>query len=245
MGIIMTTVTNRMASSTSSPQSVKAPLLAGPLITEGELTLQTRRAQYYFKGGGKRVVGVPRFARYMLSIWHAAAIGDPYADLLLLRVYEALTSTRQLLKAWQATYEARLMPEAGVNFKLVSTQAPVKFGLHFGTIYGNQAAYLLADFDRLARCLLTLKRVGLESGKSCDQVLRKAGDRIRKVLTLPRIWQETQVTRDEVRKNTARAQTAARVFKSLGILPSGVLEGILRAPVPYAPVIKNHTSPKT
>jgi len=210
----------------------------GRLLQQGTLTLQTRLAQHYFKGRPGKTTGITQFSRGVRKIWQAAAEDDPYADLFLLRIEDLIVKTRRTFQQQIVQYRQLLNPIEGIQFAVMSTQKPIHLALRFSTCYGHFASILLAEFDQLARCVLSAKYAGLMSPPEADIVLRQAGKALRRIFMRPFNWKHLRLTREAVKQQTEVAQQA---FQAMGKLPAPVLAGTLRAR--YAPLIKKVSSP--
>ncbi len=65
------------------------------------------------------------------------------------------------------------------------------------------AAYLVADYDALARAALTAQHVGVIHRKRAEQTLRQAGRALRRVFGMAVTWREDlPVTRADLRQGT-------------------------------------------
>jgi integrating conjugative element protein (TIGR03761 family) len=82
-------------------------------------------------------------------------------------------------------------------------------------------AYLLSDYDELARGALTAQHCALVGRDQAGELIRAGGNAVRRVYQLPTVWRRTDITRDEVRKATDAAINAAQL---MGALPPDVLE---------------------
>ncbi len=82
-------------------------------------------------------------------------------------------------------------------------------------------AYLLSDYDELARSVLTAQHCALVGRDQAGELIRGGGNAVRRVYQLPTVWRRTDITRDEVRKGTDAASNAAQL---MGALPPEVLE---------------------
>ena len=88
-------------------------------------------------------------------------------------------------------------------------------------------SYILADFDRLIRLLLTILHLGLAPDKQILSVIRRASELIRSLQGMPLQWHKTGVTRKDILENTPLAEQAKNL---MGEINSQILEGQIAPP---------------
>lgn len=208
--------------STSSP---------GGLRGEAQLLIQTRKAQILVRGRAptKDRPGIPGLVRFGLiarRLWIASALDDPYADWYLIKVLEALNEGREELKAMQEKVAGLLGGVRGVELTIGESDSPIHVPLRFANPYGYMGAYLVADYDELARTILTAKHVGLMVRDDAERMLAQGGRLVRRAFSATQGWRYLSVTRDDMAANNARARKA---IETMGEIPDkSVLEGTLR-----------------
>lgn len=207
---------------------------------KGEIILHTHAARHYLLGRAGGAVGVFGFAKQVSQIWRAAAYDDPYADLWLLRLYDAIVKTERFLQEQDTFYRALLQPPEGIRFELISRTQPFMFTLQLATPYAGRAASLVKAIDNIVRAVLAAQHQGIALPASASRIVRALGDRLRDVLTLPQSWHPTEVTRHDVMTNTPLAEKAREL---MGELPAPILTKTLRAN--YAPRIRTRQKEKT
>lgn len=209
--------------------STKKQRKPGRITSKASIILQTKPAQRLFMNS----VGVTEFSKRMNQIWQSAAQDDPFADLFLLRIYDALVQTRRKLSEYKDKYQHILMEaEDGVRLEIGESTKPLEFPLDFLTPYGYMASYMLADFDKLTRLFLTLRRLGLIDGYF-KEALSEANTLILDVLSKPSEWHFTGVTRKDMQEKN---QLAKKAIELMGKISPKILQAKLRSP--HAPVIK-------
>lgn len=205
----------------------------GRLLSDAKIVLQTTQAQQLFKGNWReKAIGLLEFSNLVHRIWQAAEKDDPYADLFLLRIYDALFQARKQIQQKLQYCQQAFAKEQGVELNPVFSEKPLKLPLQFATAYGYMAAYLLADLDQLIRYLITARRTGIELDKKINILLYENIRVVKKAFYIPLSWKYTDVTRQDIEANNPKAE---RAIKEMGVLNSQVLEGNLRAP--YSPKI--------
>lgn len=206
----------------------------GALRNQASLEIQTRQAQFLLNGrtGKTGIVGLLQFSRIVGDIWVAAQQDDPYADWTLLRIEEAIDKSRAFIRESSLATEKSLNALGSMKIELARTQAPAIIELSFGTPYGFMGAYLLSDYDELARSILTAQHCALVDRDRAGELIRAGGNAVRRVYQLPTAWRRTDMTREEMRKGTDAASNAAQL---MGALPVDVLE--MRGRAKFAPRI--------
>jgi integrating conjugative element protein (TIGR03761 family) len=206
------------------------------------MVLRTSTARYYFfkGGGGKGAVSVLHFAKQVREIWRAAEQDDPYADLFLLRIYDALTNTRRDIRQTIKYYRDYLAKEVSFDWDLQLSKAGEPVRLYFNSSYGYMAANLIADLDELVCLLYATKKLGVMLDKPIAELIAESTNKIKTVLQWPQQWRKTEITREDVRQQNEKAKQA-KIF--MGDIHEQILSGKLRSP--YAPFKKSKTSPTT
>lgn len=221
-------------SSTSSPAPATENR-AGGLRSEITITLQTRAASKLWYGrrasnenGKHGLMGAVKFAALVRSISDAAAIDDPYADMWLLRLQNGLLEARARLNRYANTIEEFVtsrLPEGLTVGDALSVRAEI-IRLQFATPFGYMAAYLVADFDKVARKVLLGRHIALLDTATSERMLFEGSKIVHFAISQVNGYQFTGVTRDDVTANNPSAQ---RAFQSMGKCPDDILRGEKRS----------------
>jgi len=211
----------------------------GGLRGQAELQVQTRQAQRLVMGRAATkdrpaITGLVRFGMLVRHLWDAAADDDPYADWYLLRALENLEHGREELAAMEQTVEQVLQGIRGVDIGVAESQKPVRVPLQFANPYGYMGAYLISDYDRFARAVLTGRHVGLIDRPQSEYLLAKGGRLVRRAFAATQGYKFCAITRDDMAANNARAREA---IAEMGDLPQAVLTGELRSRI--APEVRH------
>ena len=203
----------------------------GRLRSETRLTLNTRQAQRLVQGrkaekGRPPIPGLTRFGAHMSQIFHCARLDDPYADLALVQVEEALEQCRENLDAVLAKAQERLNPVEGMEIGIAEAASPTPVNLAFANPYAYLAAMEVLRFDRLVRMALTGRHVGLMTRDESVRLIQDGGRPIRRLFFTPMWYRYTGVTRKDFELMTALAKKAVERF---GELPQEILTGEKRA----------------
>lgn len=172
------------------------------------MTLHTKDAFRMFTGRqadaeGKVVpiAGGKRFAAVLKSIWYLSANDNPYADWILIRMYDGLMAVRaHLAEATQDRENAiDLLKRKGLAFSVMQSRSPKTVELGFRSPYGYATAEAIADFDYYVRVIKTLihkDRIGDEEGRAA---IRELGRDMRALFLEPIRW-ERYLLREELRQ---------------------------------------------
>lgn len=156
---------------------------AGTLHQTVRISLHTRIACSLWAGRPRQpgcrhpaLPGVFQFAARVHAISRVAAGGDQCAQQRLHLVENALRQGRgqlQYLSESIELYVARQLP-AGVCADVPVSGEVQQFEVRFATPQGFMAAYLLVDFDLVARQVLSARYLALLNATQCHQMLRQA-----------------------------------------------------------------------
>ena len=193
------------------------------------LTLHTALAQRIFKGAPDGPVGIMQFARMVQRIWVASAQDDPYADLFLLRIYDAIIRARRRFQQWEREYTEQLLQHTQVS----PVVAPLQIPLALSTPYAFMAVYLLVDLDVLTQVLDNLEQCALISKTHRLQKSRLLVRDVRRIFSQPLLWRNTGVTRQDIQQGTAKALLARQ---QMGALDKQIV--LREVELPYSPARK-------
>jgi integrating conjugative element protein (TIGR03761 family) len=194
----------------------------GALRNQARLEIQTRQAQFLLDGrtGPRGIIGLLQFARRLGDVCQAVQQDDPYADWMLLRVEESIAAAKAFVQEKNIATAKALNGLGAMKIELARTQEPAVVDLVFGTPYGFMGAYLLSEYDELARSVLTAQHCAVFDRRQAGELIRACGNAVRRVYQLPAAWRRTDITRDDVRQGTDAAANAAQL---MGVLPEAVL----------------------
>jgi integrating conjugative element protein (TIGR03761 family) len=214
----------------------------GGLRNETRMTIQTRQAQKLVVGRKRSqqvepIIGLLDFGRRMKLIWLSAEADDPYADWYLLKIEQALNESKTLIQEKSHWLTERLAQLEGFDIQIAESLQPLQVPIFFQNPYGYMGAYLVADYDALARAVFTARHIGLIDRGLSEQLLQITGKAIRRTFTLASQWKFTGITRDDIQANNPIAERAVTTF---GPCPDPILNASQRAA--FAPVIR--TKPK-
>jgi integrating conjugative element protein (TIGR03761 family) len=209
------TATDTIASpsSTMLPTSSAAPTpttlsALGHLADETPdvMTLHTQDAYRMFTGRSadaqnqaSAIPGGRRFAAVLKSIWYLSANDNPYADWILIRVYQTLVAIRsqmaQAIRAREIEFEA--LRRKGLHLSVLRSRSPATVELGFRSPYGYATAEAIVEFDyhvRMVKTLVLKDRLSDEDGRAA---IREIGRGLRALFLEPIRW-ERLLLREEM-----------------------------------------------
>jgi integrating conjugative element protein (TIGR03761 family) len=209
------TDTIALPSSATLPTSSAAPAPAPmALYTLGHLadetpdvmTLHTQDAYRMFTGRSadaqnqaSAIPGGRRFAAVLKSIWYLSANDNPYADWILIRVYQTLVAIRSqmahAIAARETEFEA--LRRKGLHLSVLRSRSPATVELGFRSPYGYATAEAIVEFDyhvRMVKTLVLKDRLSDDDGRAA---IREIGRGLRALFLEPIRW-ERLLLREEM-----------------------------------------------
>jgi integrating conjugative element protein (TIGR03761 family) len=174
--------------------------------TPDVMTLHTRDAYRMFTGRtadpGSKVPAIPggrRFATVLRAIWYLSANDNPYADWILIRIYQRLSGIRtqmdQAIDAREAEFER--LRRKGLSLSVLASRSPATVALGFRSPYGYATAEAIVEFDyhvRMVKTLVLKDRLSDEAGRA---EIREVGRALRALFLEPIRW-ERHLLREEM-----------------------------------------------
>ncbi len=176
--------------------------------TPDTMTLHTKDAYRMFIGrpadlenGLPAIPGGKRFAAVLKSIWHLSANDNPYADWILVRMYDGLAAIRaHLTRAITARQEAiDILKRKGLTLSVMASRSPKTVELGFRSPYGYATAEAIVEFDYYVRMVKTLIHKDRMSDGEGRAAIREVGREMRALFLEPIRW-ERQLLREELRQ---------------------------------------------
>lgn len=219
----------------------------GPLRSEITFTLHTQYATRLWNGRDlvkneegdivtSSILSIPNALSLLSQIQQAAEQDDPYADDYLLRFEQKVLSFRKEMQeiTWRMVqlYSDKI-PE---NFQIerCANIAPIQYPIFVNTQLGYQLLYLLADFDSLARTVMTASHIAIITRDDAYDWLESGAKLIRRAFGILETYKHSGITRQDALENNARYEAAVKRMKYT--LTPDVLSGATRAT--FAPIIK-------
>lgn len=191
------------------PANADPPVPLGPLFDQSPdvMTLHTRDALRMFAGRtpdgedkAPAISGGRRFAAALKAIWHLSANDNPYADWVLIRVYDELVRIRSDLEAARKMREAQFeqLRRKGLSLSVLASRDPVTVNLGFRSPYGYATAEAIVAYDyhvRMVKTLVLKDRISDDEGRVA---IREVGRGLRALFLEPIRW-ERRLLREEMR----------------------------------------------
>ncbi len=193
-----------MPNTPSSPAAAALGRLSDE--TPDVMTLHTQDAYRMFTGRSAdsqthapAIPGGRRFAAVLKSIWHLSANDNPYADWILIRVYQALVAIRAQMAQASAAREAEFdaLQRKGLRLSVLTSRSPATVALGFRSPYGYATAEAIVEFDyhvRMVKTLVLKDRLSDDDGRAA---IREVGRGLRALFLEPIRW-ERLLLREEM-----------------------------------------------
>jgi integrating conjugative element protein (TIGR03761 family) len=138
--------------------------------------------------------------RFSKSIWHLSANDNPYADWILIRMYEGLVAIRaHLSRVITAREEAiEILKRKGLSLAVMGSRSPKTVELGFRSPYGYATAEAIVEFDYYVRMIKTLIHKDRMSDDEGRAAIREVGRELRALFLEPIRW-ERHLLREELR----------------------------------------------
>ncbi len=180
--------------------------------------------------------GLRDFCNRMAAAYYASGLDDPYADQLLVNVYNECIKVRRVIVKLEEEYLKKIKQVQGLELAVREALEPMTYNISLKTPYGYLVAYLLIEFDRFCRTIISAKMAVLMSERNTiEKPILDLRRKIRRLLSAPLHWRYTGITRTDIDNQHKSADRAKKVNK-FAVDPS-VLSREKRAP--YAPRIRD------
>ena len=171
------------------------------------MTLHTKDAFRMFtgrhadaEGNVAPIAGGKRFAAVLKSIWYLSANDNPYADWILIRMYDRLLEIRNHLDRVIREREEDIerLKRKGLALSVMGSRNPKTVELGFRSPYGYATAEAIVEFDYHVRMVKTLVQKDRLSDVQGRAAIREVGRKLRALFLEPIRW-ERHLLREELR----------------------------------------------
>ncbi|MBC8946532.1 PFL_4669 family integrating conjugative element protein [Xenorhabdus indica] len=173
------------------------------------------------------ILGMPQVIKRAANISVDSAADNPYADVWLVKLEQALegasASLRQNLAILQDTLNA-VPPQ--ITLSAVSSVEPLNIGVYSHSPLGYRCVWLLVGYDQLAMKTFQVFHYGLISRAERDAFLHNGSRAIRQIYGMVRSYRSLAVTRHDIAEKTPAGLEA---IKLLGEPHPDILSGKLRS----------------
>ena len=162
------------------------------------MVIHTREAFGVFTGwrpeaqrNRENVGGGQRFAAVLKSIWVLSGSDNPYADWLLITMYDRLSELRLKIEAATNDKQALIdrLKTRGLSFAVMKSRNPKIVELGFRSPYGYATAGVIVVFDYYVRLVKTLVRKDQISDEEGMSAIWEAGRALRALFIAPILWE--------------------------------------------------------
>lgn len=202
------------------------------------LTLHTHSAVKVWAGRKKTdkqygVMGLPGFVAKMRIIEDAIRKDDPYALYHFSVIQDAISAIEEEYAAFEQDINSIMssVPKA-LTLPDVSSSKPAVYEIKFASRTGFSALYQLIKLDELVLKVLKAQHIAKISVKDKIKLCHVLESRIRRLFNLTYKYHFTDVTRDDMAANNAKAR---RAIELMGDLEEEYLTG--EAEVENAPLL--------
>lgn len=244
-------ILGRSKPATKSPTTDGADTLAGltradlettSLSLPPDLEHQTGTSEAESKSesklGKKRrfnaILSLFSFATLTRELIVASVNGDPYADLLLLKIEKRMSEFDAALNLSIANVEQMIknLSESGITAKRMSSKSPAKIELNFNSPYAMRLAMLIVKFDQLSRLYLPIRQLQIIDYEQWQAAFTETRQKFRQTVNLAIPYKAKGLTRESVLNK--EHPDVARMIKLFGELPDDVLSGDKRPELIYS-----------
>ncbi|WP_340621545.1 PFL_4669 family integrating conjugative element protein [Xenorhabdus siamensis] len=173
------------------------------------------------------ILGMPQVIKRAANISVDSAADNPYADVWLVKLEQALEAAsanlRQNLAILQDTLNA-VPPQ--ITLSAVSSVEPLNIGVYSHSPLGYRCVWLLVGYDQLAMKTFQVFHYGLISRAERDAFLHNGSRAIRQIYGMVRSYRSLAVTRHDIAEKTPAGLEA---IKLLGEPHPDILSGKLRS----------------
>lgn len=200
--------------------------IPGALKNNSKIIIHTVPAQKVLDGTQHVPIGLFAYCAEVMKVYRGALKKDPYAELFLLKIYEAGMLVRKKMRELIKQYTKILSDEVDGDGKIFYSNCPRVYSVNSINEYIMLGVILIKQFDYLMRLIFTSEKLLLVDKRETKTSSRNLRRRIRKFFNLPFHWHDFDITRADIHNDTDKAQKAR---KTMGKLHPDVLQGRLNA----------------
>lgn len=200
--------------------------IPGVLKNDSKIIIHTVSAQKILEGTKHVPIGLFAYCAEVMKVYRGALKKDPYAELYLLKIYEAGVLVRKKLRELIKQYTKILSDEVGCDNKIFYSKQPRIYSVNSINEYIMLGVILIKQFDHLTRLIFTAEKLLLADKQETKLLGRNLRRRIRRFLNLPFHWHDFGITRADIHNDNDKAKKA---YKTMGKLHPDVLQGRLMA----------------
>ena len=170
------------------------------------------------------ILGLFGFVKQTRMLMNASLKGDPYADLILLKIEDLLEQFDEHISRAiaSAEYQINNMKGNSFNLKKVSSKKPAKVDILFTSPYGMKLLMLIVKYDHWTRIYLPLRTFGIFDHKTWIIPFIEARKIFRRLMSATPHYDDHNLTREELH-NPLHQKHIAKMAKAYGPLPDDIV----------------------
>ena len=170
------------------------------------------------------IMGLFGFVKQTRVLMNASLRGDPYADLILLKIEAFLERFDEHISSAIATaeYQINNMKENSFNLQKVSSNKPAKVDILFTSPYGMKLLMLIVKYDHWTRIYLPLRTYGVFDHKTWIIPFIEARKIFRQLMSATPHYKDHNLTREELH-NPLHQKHIAKMVKAYGPLSDDIV----------------------
>ncbi|EIY1868526.1 TIGR03761 family integrating conjugative element protein, partial [Escherichia coli] len=180
------------------------------------------------------IISMPRAIAFAGQATRDSARDNPYADMMLVRLENALTKATETIEKHLAWLDGILKNLPGqISLSDIKSSSPVNIGVYSSSPVGYRCVWLLIGYDRLVMKVFQVFHYGLISRTKRDELLNQGGYAVRRIYGIIQNYKSVSVTRADILSGTARGKEAVN---RMGEPDPDVMSGKKRSV--YSPPVK-------
>jgi integrating conjugative element protein (TIGR03761 family) len=173
------------------------------------------------------IMSMPQAIRLAGNVYQASEADNPYADVLMCRLEEAIDTACEKIARHVQWVDAQVTAlPAAVSLTEVKAETPLNIGVYSRSPLGYKCVWLLVGYDELAMKLFQAWHYGLMSRQRRDELLSYGGHLIRKIYGILGTWRLFSVTRADIDNRTP---AGLKAIAALGEPDPAVMSGERRS----------------
>ncbi|HAG5565791.1 TPA: TIGR03761 family integrating conjugative element protein [Salmonella enterica] len=186
------------------------------LHTHYAIRLWEGRKAEKVSGDGKPrpgIISMPQVIARAGQATRDAERDNPWADMLLVRLEEALSQASEQIRQQVAGLEAVLNSIPGnIVISDIASSSPVNIGVFSSSPLGYRCVWLLVGYDELVMKAFHAFHYGLISRAQRDNILDTGGHAVRKVYGVAQSYKTVHATRQDILSGTEKGRVAVSRF---------------------------------
>lgn len=170
--------------------------------------------------------GLIQFDRALSRVIRSAALGDPWADQVLVAIEE---ETRQLteinrnkIKRFGSQLDGKLKDLNASVTKAISDR-PAGLTINFFNPFSYKLLWAVCELDKLCSLVMLLKHYAIMDSKNANVIITESTKSIRRVINKALRFKQTGVSREDLAYRNQRFREAAETNAKIELTPEVIL----------------------